>query len=244
MNLFPVVILAGGLATRLRPLTNSIPKSMVIIGGEPFIAHQLRLLQRNGIRKVVLCIGYLGEQIIDFVSTGHQFGIEVSYCPDGPTLLGTGGAIKQALPLLDECFFVLYGDSYLPCHYAAIQRHFLATQKLAMMTVFHNQGQWDKSNVEFTDNTILAYDKQVQTNRMHYIDYGLGIFTHQAFTYLTGANYNLAQLYQELLAQQQLAAFEVTERFYEAGSFTGIQELEQYLAQKQIISKGSVDSLL
>src|SRR6185437_11438665 len=121
-KLFPVVILAGGLATRLRPITETIPKSLVDIHGEPFIAHQLRLLKHHGITEVLLCIGYLGEQIVDKIGNGDRFGVQVSYAFDGPKLLGTAGAIKQALRQLPEYFFVLYGDSYLPCNYAAIQK--------------------------------------------------------------------------------------------------------------------------
>src|SRR5262245_42642137 len=129
MNLFPVVILAGGLATRLRPLTENIPKSLIEINHEPFIAHQLRLLAKNNISKVVLCVGFLGEQIEAYVKKGAHFGLEVSYVQDGHLLLGTGGAIKKALPTLGEAFFVLYGDSYLMCDYQAIQYAFMKSKK-------------------------------------------------------------------------------------------------------------------
>jgi N-acetyl-alpha-D-muramate 1-phosphate uridylyltransferase len=232
-TLFPVVILAGGLATRLRPLTHTQPKALIEVNGEPFIAHQLRLLYQHGIRDVVVCLGYLGEQIIDAVGDGQQFGVTVSYSQDGPVLLGTAGAIKNAFPLLGEHFFVLYGDSYLPCHYAAAQQAFLQSQKTALMTVFFNQGQWDTSNVEFNHGTIYAYDKHNRTERMHYIDYGLGVFNKAAFAHLpTDKPSDLACLYQELLTQQQLAALEVKERFYEVGSFSGIEELRCFLAEQ------------
>src|ERR1041385_7195439 len=122
--MLPVAILAGGLATRLRPVTEKIPKSLVEINGEPFLAHQLRLLASRGIRRVTLCVGYLGEMVEAFAGDGGRFGLEVTYSPDGPQLRGTGGAVAQALPLLGEDFFVLYGDSYLPCDYAAVERAF------------------------------------------------------------------------------------------------------------------------
>lgn len=233
-TMLPVVILAGGLATRLRPLTETIPKALVDINGEPFIAHQLRLLHNHGIKEVTLCIGYLGEMVEDYVGRGHQFGVNVTYSFDGPKLLGTAGAIKQALPLLGENFFVLYGDSYLTCDYAAVQKTFITSQKQSLMTVFRNHGQWDKSNVEFTDGNILVYDKTKQTDRMHYIDYGLGIFNQKVFANLEANQvYDLAQLYQDLLHKQQLAAHEITERFYEVGSFAGINELSDYLNQEK-----------
>jgi NDP-sugar pyrophosphorylase family protein len=228
-----VVILAGGLATRLRPVTETIPKSLIEVHGEPFIAHQLRMLKKNNIQRVVMCIGYLGDKIIDYVSDGSEFGLQVVYSFDGQKLLGTAGAIKQALPLIENHFYVLYGDSYLPCEYNHIMSAFLKSRKKSLMTVFRNQGQWDQSNVEFENGIILSYDKKNKTNRMHYIDYGLGVFNHHAFEHLLSAQaYDLADLYQDLLAQDQLAAYEVKNRFYEVGSFTGIKELENYLSDR------------
>ena len=161
--MYPVVILAGGLATRLRPLTETIPKALVDVNGEPFIAHQLRLLHQNGIRNVTLCLGYLGEQVQDYVRDGQRFNMKVNYSFDGSTLLGTAGAIKKALHFLPQEFFVLYGDSYLTCDYAAVQQTFITSKKSALMTVFLNQGQWDKSNVEFAEGVIKVYDKKNQT---------------------------------------------------------------------------------
>src|SRR5579872_5855079 len=138
--MLPVAILAGGLATRLRPLTDKIPKALVDVNGEPFIAHQLRLLASRGIPRVVLCLGYRGEMVRDFVGDGWEFGLQVNYSFDGPELRGTAGAIHQALPLLGDSFFVLYGDSYLPCDYAAVEQAFLTSGKTALMTVFCNEG--------------------------------------------------------------------------------------------------------
>lgn len=229
-NSLSVVILAGGLATRLRPVTEKIPKSLIDINGEPFIAHQLRLLQKNGIKKVVLCVGFLGEQIESFVGDGRAFGLKVSYSYDGPRLLGTAGAIKQALPLLNESFFVMYGDSYLPCDYASIQTVFEQSGKQALMTVFKNQGLWDKSNIEYSNGRIIIYDKIRQTDRMHYIDYGLGMFHSAVFDDISvGQPYDLAALYQQVLLRNELAAYEVSQRFYEIGSLMGQKELSDYL---------------
>jgi MurNAc alpha-1-phosphate uridylyltransferase len=232
--LFPVVILAGGLATRLRPMTETIPKSLVDINGEPFIRHQLRLLQRQGIKNVLMCIGYLGEQIVTEIGNGSQLGLQVCYEFDGPTLLGTAGAIKKVLPKLPAQFFVLYGDSYLPCDYAAVQKTFTNSRKQALMTVFKNEGQWDSSNVEFKYGQVIEYDKKNRTDRMQHIDYGLGVFNKQAFANIPdNMEFDLALLYQILVVQQELAAHEVQERFYEAGSFTGIKELESFLVSVQ-----------
>jgi NDP-sugar pyrophosphorylase family protein len=228
-----VAILAGGLATRLRPLTETIPKSLVEINGEPFIAHQLRLLRANGVRRAVLCLSYLGEQVQALVGDGSRFGLQVDYSFDGPVLLGTAGALKAALPLVGESFFVLYGDSYLPIDWAAVETAFRASGQAGLMTVYRNEGQWDTSNVEFADGRILAYDKKQRTPRMRYIDYGLGVLRAGALDRVPeGKPWDLAALYQDLLRAGELAAFEVDRRFYEIGSFSGIEELSAYLGQR------------
>lgn len=222
----PVAILAGGLATRLRPLTEAIPKSLVAIEGEPFLAHQLRLLRSNGLDRVVLCVGYLGEMIRDFAGDGSLFGLQIEYSFDGPTLRGTAGALRHALPLLGDHFLVLYGDSYLPCDYLAVETAFVQSGKRAMMTVYRNEGRWDASNVEFDDGRILAYHKTNRTAGMRYIDYGLGALKAEA---LEAPGDDLAQVYQHLLEQKELAGYEVSQRFYEIGSFSGVEELEGFL---------------
>jgi len=228
--MLPVAILAGGLATRLRPVTEAIPKALVEINGEPFLAHQLRLLHAGGIRQVTLCVGYLGERIEAFAGDGSRFGLEIAYAFDGPELRGTAGAIAQARALLGESFFVLYGDSYLPCDYASVEQAFEKSGKAALMTVYHNRDQWDASNVRFEGGRILAYDKKLRTPEMRHIDYGLGVFHARAFDDIPGHGvYDLADTYGRLLERGELAGLEVPERFYETGSFAGIQELSDYL---------------
>jgi NDP-sugar pyrophosphorylase family protein len=226
----PVAILAGGMATRLMPLTEKIPKALIDMNGEPFIAHQLRLLRSKGIDNVVICAGHLGEMIRDFVKDGRRFGMKVEYSFDGARLLGTGGAIRKALALLGEKFFVLYGDSYLPCNYEAAKEALEVSGKKGLMTVFRNEGAWDTSNVEFEGGRILAYDKQLRSHRMRHIDYGLGVFRREAFQFVPDDTAcDLAKLYQSLLGRGELAAFEVYERFYEIGSVEGLAELKTYL---------------
>jgi NDP-sugar pyrophosphorylase family protein len=226
----PAAILSGGLATRLRPLTDTIPKAMIELNGEPFIAHQLRLLASRSIEHVVLCVGYGGKMIQDFVRDGTQFGLHVGFSFDGPVLLGTAGAIRRALSLLGENFFVLYGDSYLPCDYSAVCGAFLRSGKRGLMTVFLNEDQFDTSNVEFRDGQIVRYDKTNRNPQMRHIDYGLGAFHADVFTDLPeGVPCDLATVYQRLLSAGELDAFEVSERFYEIGSLQGIEETSEYL---------------
>jgi NDP-sugar pyrophosphorylase family protein len=226
----PVAILAGGLATRLGPLTSASPKALLDIDGEPFIAHQLRLLHHRGIRRVVLCLGFLGEMVVDYVDRQEKFGLDVQYSFDGPALLGTAGALRRAADLLSSTFFVLYGDSYLPCDYGAALAAFEAQRHLALMTVFRNENRYDRSNVEFVNGEIRAYDKRESSPAMHYIDYGLGVLSGPCLESVPeGEPYDLAALYQGLLASGQLGAYEVHERFYEVGSVEGIEEMREYL---------------
>ncbi len=228
------VIVCGGLATRLRPVTETIPKSLIPIAGEPFISHQLRLIRSHDIRRVILCAGYLGESIREFLGDGSIFDMRISYSFDGDRLLGTAGAIRRALPLLDSSFLVLYGDSYLPCEYANIVDAFNLSGKRGLMTIFRNEGSFDSSNVEAANGLILQYDKRNRTPAMRYIDYGLGVFERSVFEEFPPNEFrDLSQVYQHLLAEGDLASYEVAERFYEIGSLSGIDDLEKYIASPQ-----------
>jgi NDP-sugar pyrophosphorylase family protein len=231
MNRLPVAILAGGLATRLGSLTRETPKCLLSIAGRPFVHHQLRHLHGQGVNRVVLCLGHLGGKVVEAIGDGSAFGLEVAYSFDGSELQGTAGAVRQALPLLGPAFFVLYGDSYLECSYAAVQEAYQAAGKLALMTVFRNNGKWDTSNVEFRDGRILAYDKVAPTAAMRYIDYGLSVWNRRAFEVIpeTGSS-NLVVICEEMLRRRELAGFEVTQRFYEIGSVVGLEETREYLA--------------
>ncbi len=226
----PVALLAGGMATRLRPITEKIPKLLVEVAGEPFFSHQLRLLKKNGLTHVVLCVGYLGEMIVEQYGDGSKWGVKIEYSFDGPKLLGTGGALIRALPKLGDAFYVLYGDSYLPCDYRAIGDHFLNSGKLGLMTVFENHEQYDASNVEFASGEIKVYDKKNKTPAMHHIDYGLGLFKAAAFDgFARDAVVDLAAVQGALVARNELAGYEIPERFYEIGSHAGLNELDQLL---------------
>lgn len=225
----PIAVIAGGLATRMQPLTEKIPKSMLEVAGEPFIAHQLRLFHRENISRVVLCVGFLGEQIHGFVGDGSRFGLKVCYSFDGPLLLGTGGSVRKALPLLGPEFLVTYGDSYLDISYAPIVDAFRASGAPGLMTVFNNAGRWDTSNVEFVDSRIVDYSKQ-PTEKMAYIDYGLSMLKTEVFDTMPKERpFDLAFLYRKLVLEKRLAGFETSKRFYEIGSPTGLKELDELL---------------
>jgi NDP-sugar pyrophosphorylase family protein len=228
----PVALLAGGLATRLRPLTEKAPKILVPIAGRPFLAHQLELLREQGIRRVVLCLGHLGEMVVSEFGDGRRHGVKLEYSFDGTVLLGTGGALRQALPLLGEAFFVLYGDSYLTVPFQPIAEFFWQSGKPGLMTVYRNEERYDKSNVVFHDGRIVVYDKKARLPDMHYIDYGLSMFRTSVFQeWPAKSKFDLAEVMAQLVARGELAGYEVPERFYEIGSPAGLAELEAKLSR-------------
>jgi NDP-sugar pyrophosphorylase family protein len=226
----PVALLAGGLATRLRPITEKVPKLLLEIAGEPFFSHQIRLLKKAGLTRLVLCVGYLGEKVVELYGDGSRWGVQIEYSFDGPRLLGTGGALIQALPKLGEAFYVLYGDSYLPIDYLAVGEAFLKSRRLGLMTVYENRELYDASNVWYGDGEIKVYDKKAKIPEMHHIDYGLGLLQAKALAdWPRDAVVDLANVYGKLVAEHQLAGYEIRERFYEIGSHAGLNELDGLL---------------
>jgi NDP-sugar pyrophosphorylase family protein len=232
---WPVAILAGGLATRLRPATETVPKSLLSVADEPFLIHQLRLLHSEGFRKVVLCVGYLGEMITTKIGDGKRLGLQLDYSFDGSTLLGTGGALKNAISKLGEQFLVIYGDSYMPVDYAAVVEAFVLSGKPALMTVFENTGRWDASNVWFEAGEIHRYDKKVPAPQMRHIDYGISILTAGVFAgFPDDTPFDVADLYSSLVSEKQMAVYEVKQRFYEIGSAQGLAELDALLRKSTV----------
>jgi prepilin-type processing-associated H-X9-DG protein len=226
----PLALLAGGLAARMRPITETIPKALIEVAGEPFVFHQLRLLRREGIERVVLCVGYLGEQIRNAVGDGSGFGLTVDYAFDGPKLLGTGGALRRALPLLGDVFWVMYGDSYLDIPFEPAHRRFVESGLPALMTVLRNSDHWDRSNVVFADGRVSLYDKKLKLSAMQYIDYGLSLLKAETIAaHPAGEAFDLAEILTELSRAGQLAGHEVDFRFYEIGSPAGLHDTINYL---------------
>ena len=232
---WPVAILAGGLATRLRPTTEKIPKALLSVAAEPFLLHQLRLLRSEGFRKIILCVGHLGEQIEEKIGDGTQLGLQIDYSFDGPTLLGTGGALKRAVAKLGKQFLVVYGDSYMPVDYRAVVDAFVRSEKSALMTVFENEGRWDASNVRFEAGEILQYDKKKRAPEMHHIDYGISVLSAEVFAgFRDNVAFDLADVYSRLVSKKKMAAYKVRQRFYEIGSVDGLVELDALLREKAV----------
>jgi NDP-sugar pyrophosphorylase family protein len=232
--MLPVAILAGGLATRLQPLTERTPKSLLPIAGRPFLFHQLDLLRQEGVSRVVMCVGHLGEQIEAAAGDGRRFGLAIAYSYDGARLLGTGGALKRALPLLGDDFFVMNGDSYLPCSFARLQSAYDAARLPALMAVLRNDNRWDRSNVAFKDGRLIEYDKHSRRSDLSHIDFGVSVFSRAAFAaFADDSVIDLADICRDLSLSGRLAACEVAQRFYEIGSLQGIAATEQFLSHRQ-----------
>ena len=230
----PVAILAGGLATRLRPLTETVPKVMLHVAGRPFLEHQLESLRSQGVLDIVMCVGFLGETIEDTFGDGSRYGVRIKYSYDGPILLGTGGAIRRALPLLGKTFLILYGDSYLQIEFRSVLEAFRLSSQPALMTVFRNDDQWDKSNVHFADRRIVAYDKINRVPEMRHIDYGLSVLQASVLeSYPQDSVLDLAEIMRSLALEGELAGYEALTRFHEIGSLSGLSELECELSRER-----------
>jgi len=230
------LILAGGLATRMRPLTETLPKAMIPVAGRPFIDHQLEWLAAHGVTDVVLSVGYLGEAIRNHVGDGARHGLRARIVDEGPTLRGTAGAVRLALDegALDERFLLTYGDSFLPIDFAAVYRHFVASGRPALMTVYRNQGRWDTSNVIFDGRMVTLYDKQRRTRPPEdftFIDYGLSALRRQTVAdgIPSGVKADLSELFHALSVRGELAGYESPERFYEIGSPAGLADFSEWV---------------
>jgi N-acetyl-alpha-D-muramate 1-phosphate uridylyltransferase len=225
----PVVcILAGGLGTRLGSVAADIPKPLVTVAGAPFLVHQLRHLESHGFRRVVLCIGHLGELIEEAIGSDCE-GVAVRYSYDGPGLDGTLGAIRRAEPLLGERFLVMYGDTYLRLDFSDFYSSWITSGLTAGMTVLRNQGRWDRSNVRFRNGLVELYDKARPTADMEWIDYGLGALTAEAVNMAPRAMRDLSNFYHDISVAHGLFGYEVSQRFYEIGSPDALKETEDFL---------------
>jgi NDP-sugar pyrophosphorylase family protein len=225
------VVLAGGLATRMRPHTLTVPKSMLPVAGRPFVDWQLERLVADGLRDVVMCVAHLGDQIRAHVGDGSALGARVAWSEEGPTLLGTAGALRAALPLLEESFLVTYGDSYLSFDYAEPLRVLAANHDCdGVMAIFKNGGRWDTSNVITDGEWVLRYEKNTKDPAFDHIDYGATALRREVIARLpAGKAAALDAQQRDLAARKRLRASLARERFFEIGSPEGLAELDRHL---------------
>ena len=230
---FPIAIIAGGLGTRLHPITLNTPKSLIEINNRPFIYWQLKLLAERGVESVVLCLGHKAAEIVEFVGNGERYGLSIKYSIED-SQLGTAGAIKKAGHLLGEVFGVLYGDSYLPIDFLQVFSEYLVCNKDVLMTIYKNKNQHDVSNVALGLDGSLYYSKRCPLPEMKYIDYGFSVMNSKVLQSISwNTKSDLSELLESLSKMNQIEPFEVRDRFYEIGSNGGIVELENYLKEQE-----------
>ncbi len=228
-------ILCGGLGTRIRAIAGDRPKSLLPVGGRPFIEHQLELLAQSDVRDIVLCVGVGADAIETHVGDGRRWGVRVAYSREPPeALLGTGGALVNALGLLRDWCFVLYGDSYLPADYRPMARAFLESGAPAMMSVFRNEGRWDSSNARVEQGRVVFYSKSAAPGEADWIDWGLLALRREVIARYVGAHtpLDLSVMLRDLVAAGDLAAWLAPTRFYEIGKPEGWQELDRHLRER------------
>lgn len=225
-----IVILAGGLATRLRPITEKIPKSMVEVCGRPFLEHQIALCKKNGVKEIVLCVGHLWQQIRDYFGDGSRFGVKIIYSVENERL-DTGGALKNALPYLDEEFFVMYGDSYLTADWQSASRVFKEYGDGGLMTVFRNDGSLGvPSQIIVKGNRVIEFTKTDFNPEMKFVEYGLNIFGRNTIAQISESSFTISRYFDLLIDKKQLLSYESPKRYYEMGCPEGLAELEQFLS--------------
>jgi NDP-sugar pyrophosphorylase family protein len=227
------VILAGGLGTRMRPFTETAPKCLLPVHGRPFIDYQLELLKAGGVREIVLCVGYMGEMVQAHLGDGGSLGMHIAYSWDSPDSGGTAGALKQAEPMLDETFFLTWGDSYVRVDHAAMfaAHRVGAPEVVATMGVFCNQNAYDSSNVQVGGSKVVRYVKGAAHLQLTHIDAGISVFERSALQDIPEKqNLALDQFFSSWAASGRLGAYPVAQRFYEVGSQTGSEDFEKFVA--------------
>ena len=227
-NLEQVVIIAGGLGTRLYPITKRVPKSMVKVGPKPFFEHQIELCRKNGIRNIVFCGGYLWEEVWKYFGRGRGFGVEIDYSIE-EEILDTGGALKNAYPWLDREFFVLYGDSYLVFDWQEAYGFFTRSQAKGLMTVWEATNGF-KPQVSIDERGFVKeFTKENFKPEMKYIEYGLNILKKNIIFEVPGEKFPIGDYFNLLIEKRSLVSFKVKNKFFEAGSFEGINELKRLI---------------
>ncbi len=228
------VVLMGGMGTRLRAALPESPKSLADVFGKPFFERQLELMKWQGLKRFVFCVGHMGEDIERYFEDGKAFGVNIVYSYDGPRPLGTAGALGKAAGLLDDRFFVMYGDSYMDVDLLELDSAYRSASRSgakALMAVFRNEGQYDTSNVLFDRGLLAGYDKKNPWPDMRYIDYGMAVLSKEVVEALPRMReVDLSDVYTELVNEGAMAGYEVSERFYEIGRPESLEEFREFFA--------------
>lgn len=228
-----IVILCGGLATRLGSLAKDIPKSMIEIQGKPFLEYQIENVKKHSITDIVLCIGHLSEQIKDYFGNGKKLGVNICYSYDKDKPLGPIGALKNAESLLQDTFFIMYGDSYVFVDFDKVYSYFKKQNKTALMVVYQNFDKFDTSNIIINNEKVAKYGGE-KTKETTYIDYGVSLFRKKIFENIPADTFYLTNdLFSKLVKQKELLAYEVKKRFYHIGTPEALKEFKKYIETKK-----------
>jgi NDP-sugar pyrophosphorylase family protein len=227
------VILAGGLGTRLRPLTETVPKALIPVKGRPFVDYQLDLLRENDIDDFVFCVGHLGKTVQRHLGNGSAYGCRIRYSYDGPRLLGPAGALKHSERFVRDLFFVTYGDAYLRAPYGEIMETLVTSGKLAVMSVYRNENRFGKSDIVIKGDAVVRYDKKKRAEGMDWINYGVTALRKGALALIPeGVFWDEEAFYGSLIERKELLAFEVRKRFYEIGTPASLSEFEAFIEKR------------
>ena len=233
---YPIFILAGGLATRLRPKTLKIPKYILEVCGRPFVFHQIELLKKNGFQKFIISSGYLEKKIKYTIKNSDLNKNKIDIRKDGKKLLGTGGAVINSLKYLPNIFCLIFGDSYLPINYKKYIDRFDIKKYDCLITVYKNNNKYCLSNINIVGNKIKRYKKlKIKNKNYKYINYGFMIFKKDFFkNYLSqkGEKLDLDLMLEESIKNNKTQFLKVKKTFFEIGSNEGIARLENYLKQR------------
>ncbi|KYK22480.1 hypothetical protein AYK24_02070 [Thermoplasmatales archaeon SG8-52-4] len=225
-----MVILCGGLATRLGKYSKNTPKSMIDIEGKPFLEYQIEILKKHSIKDILLCVGHLSDEIRRYFGNGSKFDVNIKYSYDGYKLLGPIGAVKNAEPLLENIFFIMYGDSYIKVDFQKVYSKFIKHNKLGLMTVFKNYDKYDKSNIAVENDLVVDYKKSNRTKEIVYIDYGMSVLRKESLDYVPKDEFfSTDKFFSNLINIRQLLAFEVKNRFYHIGNPDSLEEFRSFI---------------
>ena len=221
-----MLILCGGLATRLGVLAKNIPKSMIDIEGKPFLQYQIENLRKNSIKDIVLCVGHLSEKIENYFRDGSKFGVNIKYSYDGDKPLGPIGAVKKAEEFLEDVFFIMYGDSYLSVDFQKVYSFFTQNKKQALMVIYKNYDKYDKSNISVQNNIVTGYGE----NGAIHIDYGTSLLRKEALNNVPkNTMYTTGEFFSNLIKKNELLAFEAKKRFYHIGTPDSLEEFRNFI---------------
>lgn len=236
MRINQAVILAGGLGSRLRPITDTVPKPMIPMNGKPFLFYLIDMLIENGITKIVLLLGYLPNVFTEYLKSNPRNGIEITYMI-GDVNWETGTRIKKAQHLLDEHFILLYADNYLKIDLKKYLHCYQDSKADFLMTVYHNQDYYSKSNVRFSpDGRVEGYDRTRSDPNCNGIDVGFFLLSKNIVEEMPHDDFHLThEFLPETISKKKVHCLVTDQVYYSIGNLERLPVTESYLKKKKIV---------